>query len=79
MIHRGRGKGKESNKTEPIPEPTCFNIENGDSVFLRNVGIRLQDYTVPYPTVLMFMYVTFFTVAFSFPFPNIPNACSTDQ
>lgn len=46
MIHNEKGKGKESNKTETIPEPTCFNFENGDSMFLRNAGIHLQDYTV---------------------------------
>jgi hypothetical protein len=33
--------------TELILESAQFNSEDGGSMFLRNVGIRLQDYTVP--------------------------------
>jgi hypothetical protein len=31
----------------PIPRPKHFNTEDGGSMFLRNIGVRLQDYRCP--------------------------------
>jgi hypothetical protein len=35
--------------TEPTPEHTQFNYADGGSMFLRNVGSHLQDYTMSQP------------------------------
>lgn len=35
--------------TLKIPEPTHFNSEDGDNIFLRKFNIRVQDYTVSQP------------------------------
>jgi hypothetical protein len=38
--------------TEPIPDPTHLNSEDGSGIFLQNIRILLQDYTVPRPRKL---------------------------
>jgi hypothetical protein len=35
---------------QPHIHPTYFDFEDGCSMFLRNVSIQLQDYTVPQPS-----------------------------
>jgi hypothetical protein len=35
--------------TDPIPHPTHFNPDDGGNMFLWNISIRLQGYTVSQP------------------------------
>jgi hypothetical protein len=39
-----------------LPEPSLFNPGNGGSIFLQNVSICLQNYTVPQPRTRLILY-----------------------